>query len=276
MDQLTIQQYLERIHYTGPLEPTLETLCNLQFNHLLYIPYENLDLHCGRSILVEDLKAIKAKVLDRRRGGYCVELNQLFLQLLQAIGYHAEAVFSRGTKGVIPGQERAQTHVILIVTIASMRYVADVGGSTIGSPWPLCLEHTDLQLMNSEEHRILPISERHFRHQYRHEDGSWHEIKSFNVESLATVADCEAINWYSCTHRNSRHPNNAILTIQTIGGMKTMQNNEYGIRTGSTKSVKRVIETLEEYLSILKEDFLMPVEDLGGLKVPQTQWNIVA
>ena len=39
-----LEAYLERIAYAGDLECTFENLSKLHFQHLLNIPYENLDL----------------------------------------------------------------------------------------------------------------------------------------------------------------------------------------------------------------------------------------
>lgn len=266
---------MERIHCQGGLEPTLETLNALQFKHLKYIPYENLDIHMSKPIVVEDLNVIKEKVLDRKRGGFCVELNQLFFHLLKSQGFQVVQLLSRVRTGLAPDQYRPQTHIQILVTIGNSRYIADVGGSTNGTPLPICIDNDDVQVMAGEHHRVLATGERDFLHQYMHDDGTWCDIKVFHVENIAQVADCEAINWFSCTHRDSRHINNAILTIQTDTGIKTLQNDELGLRQGNSKSVKRTIATFEEYLTILEKDFLLPVSEFATLKVPQTVWNIV-
>lgn len=275
MDKQAVAQYLERIRYDGGLELTIDTLNALQFQHLLYIPYENLDIHMSRPIEVEDLQTIKEKVLDRKRGGYCVELNQLFFHLLQALGFQAEVLFSRGTKGLQPGQLRVQSHIMILVTIGSARYIADVGASTFGTPLPISIDHEEAQEMNGEEHRMLNIGVREYSHQQRVEDGSWCDIKCFHVENRAVGVDYELINFFSCNHRNSRHPGNAILTIQTIGGIKTLQNDEYGVRIGNSRSIKRTIGSPEEYLAVLEKEFLMPLKDLSNLKVPHTSWDVI-
>ena len=85
-DCLDIKAYLERINYRGSLEPTAETLRELQVAHLLAVPFENLSIHAGQPIVLED-EALFAKIVERRRGGFCYEANGLFAALLRALGF---------------------------------------------------------------------------------------------------------------------------------------------------------------------------------------------
>ena len=66
---MDIQAYLQRINYTGPLAPTVETLRLLQRAHLLAVPFENLSIHSGEPIVLED-DALFDKIVDQRRGGF--------------------------------------------------------------------------------------------------------------------------------------------------------------------------------------------------------------
>ena len=52
---MDLNQYLDRIHYIGDKTPTLEVLRALQYEHLLAIPFENLDIHYGIPIDLDHL-----------------------------------------------------------------------------------------------------------------------------------------------------------------------------------------------------------------------------
>jgi N-hydroxyarylamine O-acetyltransferase len=54
--------------------------------HLLAVPFENLDIHLGRPIRLEQ-GALFDKIVTRRRGGFCYELNGLFALLLRGLGF---------------------------------------------------------------------------------------------------------------------------------------------------------------------------------------------
>src|SRR5918912_1986724 len=83
---MDVAAYLDRIDYRGPLEPTAETLRRLHVAHLLAVPFENLNIGMGWPIVL-DQDALFAKIVVRRRGGFCYELNGLFAALLRTLGF---------------------------------------------------------------------------------------------------------------------------------------------------------------------------------------------
>jgi N-hydroxyarylamine O-acetyltransferase len=116
--------YLERIGYAGDVEPTLGVLAELQRAHMLTVPFENLDIALGRR-LVLDRRANYAKIVERRRGGWCFELNGLFAWLLEQLGYRVTLLGSgvEGDRAVV-GRELA--HLLLRVDL-DRPYIVDVG-----------------------------------------------------------------------------------------------------------------------------------------------------
>ena len=84
---MNIQAYLERINYSGSIAPTAETLRKLQVAHLLTVPFENLSIHAGEPIILED-EDLFTKIVEKRRGGFCYEANGLFAALLRALGFN--------------------------------------------------------------------------------------------------------------------------------------------------------------------------------------------
>lgn len=81
-----IDAYLDRIGYDGPREATADTLRALQERHLLSVPFENLDIHWKRPIVV-DTRRFLDKIIRERRGGFCYELNGAFAWLLRELGF---------------------------------------------------------------------------------------------------------------------------------------------------------------------------------------------
>ncbi|MDP9845944.1 arylamine N-acetyltransferase family protein [Streptosporangium lutulentum] len=78
--------YLKRIGASRPTRPDAESLRELQLLHLLAVPFENLSIHLGEPVVLDD-QALVEKVVDRRRGGFCYELNGAFAVLLRSLGY---------------------------------------------------------------------------------------------------------------------------------------------------------------------------------------------
>jgi N-hydroxyarylamine O-acetyltransferase len=94
--------YLERIGLSGPITPDLESLRRLQAAHLRTVPFENLSIHLDEPILL-GADPLFDKIVRRRRGGFCYELNGAFAALLAEFGYRvtlrAARVFGGGRYG---------------------------------------------------------------------------------------------------------------------------------------------------------------------------------
>lgn len=83
---IEIQQYLQRMNFKGPLEPSIKLLGHLQTCHLYTIPYKNLDVAMKRDISFS-IPDLFQKVIVQKRGGNCFELNLLFSWLLRELGF---------------------------------------------------------------------------------------------------------------------------------------------------------------------------------------------
>ena len=55
---IAIDAYFDRIRYHGPRDPSLETLRGLHRAHLFAVPFENLDIHLGRRIELDENRAV--------------------------------------------------------------------------------------------------------------------------------------------------------------------------------------------------------------------------
>jgi N-hydroxyarylamine O-acetyltransferase len=86
--------YLTRIGAKRPARPDAEALRELHLRHLLTVPFENLSIHLGEDIVL-DSAALVAKIVERRRGGFCYELNGAFAALLSALGFEVEILAAR-------------------------------------------------------------------------------------------------------------------------------------------------------------------------------------
>ncbi|MEN3356604.1 MAG: N-hydroxyarylamine O-acetyltransferase [Mycobacteriales bacterium] len=94
MDSAGVRAYLARIGIAGPVAPTAAALRELQRRHVLTVPFENLDIHLGNPIVLAEPELL-SKVVERRRGGFCYELNGVFGALLAALGYHVTLLAAR-------------------------------------------------------------------------------------------------------------------------------------------------------------------------------------
>ncbi|MDM7923765.1 MAG: arylamine N-acetyltransferase [Pyrinomonadaceae bacterium] len=116
--------YLKRIGLNG-VAADHESLALIHRQHLLHVPFENLDIHWNRPILL-DVEKFYDKIVTRKRGGFCYELNGAFNVLLRSIGFQTRLVSAR-VFGAERGFGPEFDHAAIIVTIGEMEYLADVG-----------------------------------------------------------------------------------------------------------------------------------------------------
>lgn len=119
-----IRQYLQRIEFSQDLNPGQATLKALHKAHMQHIPFENLDIRLGIPVSLS-LSDLFEKVITRRRGGFCYELNYLFSALLSAAGFNIRLI----SANVFNGKEYGPQfdHLLLLAETPDGIYLADVG-----------------------------------------------------------------------------------------------------------------------------------------------------
>ena len=133
---MDLAAYLVRIGYDGQPRPDLATLKAVHRAHLQAIPYENLDVHLGRPGGIEIADAFD-KLVTRRRGGWCYEMNGLLGWALQEIGFEVTRLCGGVMRGE-RGDDAVGNHLVLLVQIDGEPWIADTGlGDGIFEPIPL-------------------------------------------------------------------------------------------------------------------------------------------
>ncbi|MFE1438913.1 arylamine N-acetyltransferase [Streptomyces sp. NPDC058739] len=126
MNSEEVEAYLARIGAEYPAWPTVDVLRDLHLRHLRTVPFENLSIHLGEEIALEE-KRLVDKVVGARRGGFCYELNGVFGALLTALGfdvaYLAARVYGKEGRLGIPYDHLA----LRVRTVDGGAWLADVG-----------------------------------------------------------------------------------------------------------------------------------------------------
>jgi len=117
--------YFDRIGFSGEAGPDLATLRALHRAHLQAIPYENLDVQFGRTVTV-DPEAAFDKIVTRRRGGWCYEMNGLLGAVLADIGFKVTRMCGAATRETT-GDGAIGNHLVLLVDLPEGPWIADVG-----------------------------------------------------------------------------------------------------------------------------------------------------
>lgn len=152
---MQIEKYLARLDFHTVPEPDAATLRNLHLAHMQKIPFENLDIHLGRKIVLEEDRLF-TKIVDQQRGGICYELNGLFARLLTDIGFDvtlvaAEVFREDGTTGPL------FDHMVILVDLDGNQYLADVGfGDSFTAP--LRLSDASDQTQDGRAYRLQQVA----------------------------------------------------------------------------------------------------------------------
>lgn len=132
---MDLDAYLHRIGFAGTPKPNADTLRQMHRQHLLRIPYENLDVQLQRTVDL-DIQRIYTKIVDQGRGGWCYEMNGLLEWALKETGFEV-ARLSAGVRRAERGDAVLGNHLVLAVQLDEL-WLADVGfGDGAFEPVPL-------------------------------------------------------------------------------------------------------------------------------------------
>jgi N-hydroxyarylamine O-acetyltransferase len=244
---MDVAAYLRRIDYHGPLALDAETLRALQGAHLLSVPFENLSIHLGEPIILDD-KALFEKVVKRRRGGFCYELNGLFAALLRALGFDV-AMLSAEVVGPEGAFGPAFDHMTLMVTLTE-RWLVDVGfGDSFREP--LRLDERGEQVQEGRAYRLDSAGDRLILMQ--HDEGGWSKQYRFSLASHA-YADYAEMCRYHQTSPESHFTRRRVCSLATPAGRVTISQMRLIITRGEERH-ERVLKDDRDYAEALRQYF---------------------
>jgi N-hydroxyarylamine O-acetyltransferase len=254
---MDLEAYLQRIGYRGAREPTMDTLVQLHRAHMLSVPFENLDIPLGRPIVLS-LPALFEKVVRRRRGGFCYELNALFAWGLQALGFRVEMLSARVFSGGVLGPDF--DHMLLLVR-GGETSIADVGfGDSFLEPLPL---GPDEQTQHGRSYRLVEQGEDWVLEQ-RTPGSDWQPEYAFSLLPRK-LQDFHSMCHYQQTSPASPFTRKSLCSLATRSGRVTLSNARL-IVTSDGHREQRPISGAAEYLALLQEHFGI---DLGHEPHPE-------
>lgn len=246
---MNVTAYLERINYHGPLELTAGTLRALQVAHLISVPFENLSIHAGELIVLDD-EALFTKIVERRRGGFCYECNGLFAALLRAIGFDVSmlsAEVARADGGFSPPFD----HMALMVQL-EQRWLVDVG---FGESFlePLLLDERAEQRQGNQAFRIA--AEDGYLKLIKNDGDKWEPEYRFTLQPH-NYRDFDAMCRYHQTSPDSHFTQGRICSRAienggriTLSEMRLISTSKEGERQ------ERALQSDEEYRAVLRGEF---------------------
>jgi N-hydroxyarylamine O-acetyltransferase len=240
--------YLERIGYTGSPLPDSETLRALHRAHLLTVPFENLDIALGRTIVCDE-EAFVRKLVERKRGGFCYEMNGAFAALLRALGFKVTLLSARvPCEDGSPGPEF--DHLTLRVDLDEP-WLVDVG---FGDSFldPLRLQADVEQAQDGRKFRIVDEGSS-LQVEMAEPERMWKPQYSFTL-TPRRLEEFAAMCRYHQTSPESPFTRKRVCSRATPDGRITLADMKF-IVTRKGKREERVLQSEPERQSLLKEYF---------------------
>ncbi|MFD5112689.1 arylamine N-acetyltransferase [Streptomyces sp. NPDC058391] len=221
MADLDLTAYLARIGYEGPLEPTMKVLRALCWAHVRSVPFELLDGPDGIKPAI-DAAGVFEKVVTRRQGGACMEVNNLFAALLSTLGYDVTTLASRPW---LP-QDRTYTdtgdHMVLLVRLDHARWLVDVAYSQLTAVGPVGLDGA-VRRERGWDFRVHQEGAE-FTAQRRGTSGRWAPIHRFTLDPRGARHFGEILDLYLNPENDSPIPRTLMCSRVTPEGKVTLVN----------------------------------------------------
>ena len=252
------QAWLNRIGYTGSLEPTLSALHRLIFAHAHAIAYESLDIMLGRTPRL-DLPSIQHKMIAGGRGGYCLEQNMLFREGLRSLGYKITSLQGRVVRGMAIDAPRPAIHMLLQVDMPEGPYLADVGFGNLAPSCALLLQPGIEQETPHEPMRFIDVGGE-LTLQARLRD-TWEHIYRV-IPYPRYDGEYEITNWYTGTHPDAPYQGNIIAARPGPNRTRiTIFNRRLTVRHATGEAERRHLGDEAEFRSVLRDEFGLRMTD---------------
>ncbi|MFE0035943.1 arylamine N-acetyltransferase [Streptomyces sp. NPDC059015] len=259
----TADAYLRRIGAERPYRADGEALRELQQRHLRSVPFENLSIHLGEDVVLED-KPLLDKVVGARRGGFCYELNGAFAALLRSLGFGVTLFQARVFTG--DGQLGIPyDHLALRVETVdgSGPWLADVGFGD-HCHYPLLLDERGDQSDPAGTFRIAEAP-----------DGDLDVLRDGEPQLRLEprpreLEDFEAGAWYHRTSPASHFTQKLVCSRLTDDGRITLSGRKL-VTTAHGQREERQLGDDAEILAAYREHFGLELDRVPEVRKPRTR-----
>jgi N-hydroxyarylamine O-acetyltransferase len=254
---MELEKYLDRIEINQIEKPSYLFLEKLQRHHLFSVPFENLDVIQGNDIVLNESRMYE-KVVDRRRGGFCYELNGLFNWLLRKLHFSVSMASARVYEPANGRFGPEFDHMVLLVQLEKT-YLVDVGfGDSFRKP--ISLPKGGVEDISGKYRVKPPNSGQSVFLVQKQREKVWCPEYSFTIYPQKT-SDFEEMCIFHQTSPDSPFTKGPFCTIATERGRVTLSENSLTITEGVTKR-KIPVPSTKAYSRMLLEHF--------GIALPET------
>ncbi len=257
-DGFNLPAWLERIGYTGPLQPTLSTLASVVTASSRAIPYENIDVLLGQPPKL-DIKSLQDKMVTNGRGGFCFEQTLLLRAGLRAMGFAATGLLARVILGLPADSERIAAHGAVRIDLPEGPFLVDVGFGNLTPTAPLRLCPNVKQDTPHEPMRFVPFGDELVLQAER--GGEWINLYRL-CNHVPLDADYLVSNWFVSTHPGSLFPANMIAARPGPARLRhTFLNGRVSLRQLDGSVQRTQLTNATDAAAVLRDTFNLNVAD---------------
>jgi len=252
-----VEAYLRRIEYDGPRQPSAASLRVLHRQHLFTVPFENLDIALKVPLRL-DLAQLFDKIVVRRRGGFCYELNGLFCELLRRRGFQVQMLSAR-VRNADGSYGPEFDHMLLKVELEET-WLADVGfGESFVDPIAFCAGGASE--VHGRHYSVVPIGD---EWQLVREDEKGQSPQYRFRDVPRRLADYAVMCRFHQTSPDSHFTRGWTCSKATPEGRTTLANMRLIVTRSGTRE-ERLLTTEAEVRSCLRDQFgiELPGSDLS-------------
>ena len=248
-----IRSYLKRLGMDHAPSLSKTGLDSIVLAHQTHIPFEDLDSYIFKKTPDLDPDALYEKIIERRRGGYCFELNGILEIFLRSLGFDAISVFCRIVG--FPGPLHPCSHRGVIVTIDDRRYFCDVGFGGPECPGAVLIEDGAETVCAGEpfQTRIYEPDPNWWVLSRTTSEGERADVMHFNLFPQLPQ-EFEPANFYCSHEEHQLFVGYLVVNLRTENGSKgimadTFTRIENGLKTSET------ITSREQLCRILSDEY---------------------
>lgn len=246
-DNFSLPAYLARIGYQGPVSADMGTVRELMRRQLFTVPFENLDVQAGKIVSLVPEEIVE-KIVHRKRGGYCYEVNGLFAMALEALGISYQFVAARPMFYPV---RRPKTHMAIVASIEGEKWLCDLGFGSYGIRAPMLLDADELEVRQDDDFFVLKKEETGYLLQAM-VDGVWTSQYAFDLSPQEWI-DFTPANYLNSTHPDAVFVQKILVVLHNQNGRSILFGDNLKIIEGGR--VTNTIVAKHERDSVLENVF---------------------
>lgn len=248
-NNFVVADYCQRIGISTALGNDLPSLITIMRAQLHSVPFENLDVQAGKIVSMVP-EEIVDKIIYRKRGGYCYEVNGVFAMALGALGFEFDII---GARPMFYPYRRPKSHMVLLVKVGGERWLCDTGFGSVGLRAPIGLHQLGEVIQQDNETFMLDKNadndnEYVLKALVR---GEWANQFCFDTYPMEWI-DFSLANYYNSTHPDSVFVKQYLVMQQHPQGRTLLSGNQLKEWHGNSELISEIAPTEIERVLLQK------------------------